>query len=141
MADHDQSTVPPTDGSSGAEAGMGRRAEEFSNEISQLKLSGSSAEGETRGLQLGVAGLVIPVVLAIVGILMVMSTSDAADQRAFASQTFWLGNIIVIIGAALFIRFSLGRYLRFWMIRLIHEQRAQTDRVVDAIERASAPID
>lgn len=91
-------------------------------------------------MKLGIAGLVIPVVLAVVGILLVASTSDAADQRAFASQTFWLGNIIVVIGATLFLRYSLGRYLRFWMIRLIHEQRAQTDRVVDAIERTSAPI-
>ncbi|MEZ5380365.1 MAG: hypothetical protein R2754_01075 [Microthrixaceae bacterium] len=120
---------------------MGARAEEFTAEISQLKLGGSSAQNEARALQLGIVGLVVPVVLAVVGILMVMSTSDAADQRAFASQTFWLGNIIVVVGAALFLRYSLGRYLRFWMIRLIHEQRAQTDRVVDAIERASAPLD
>ena len=128
----------PTDSASGP---MGPRAEEFTAEISQLKLSGSSAQNEARALQLGIVGLVVPLVLAVIGILMVMSTSDAADQRAFASQTFWLGNIIVVVGAALFLRYSLGRYLRFWMIRLIHEQRAQTDRVVDAIERASAPLD
>ncbi len=92
-------------------------------------------------MKLGIAGLAIPIVMAIVGILLVMSTSDAADQRAYASQTFWLGNIIVIVGAALFIRYSFGRYLRFWMIRLIHEQRAQTDRVVEALERTSARND
>ena len=119
---------------------MGDRAEAFTEEVGRLKLSGSSAEGEARAMKLGIAGLVIPVVLAVVGILLVASTSDAADQRAFASQTFWLGIIIVVIGATLFLRYSLGRYLRFWMIRLIHEQRAQTDRVVDAIERTSAPI-
>ncbi|MCB1026271.1 MAG: hypothetical protein R2704_17345 [Microthrixaceae bacterium] len=120
---------------------MGSRAEEFTQEIGRLKLAGSSAQNEARFTQLGVVALVVPVVLAVIGIIMVASTSDAADQRAFASQTFWLGNILVIIGATVFLRFSLGRYLRFWMIRLIHEQRAQTDRVVDAIERASAPID
>ena len=120
---------------------MGARADEFTEEISKLKLSGSSAENESRAIKLGIAGLVIPIVMAIVGILLVMSTSDAADQRAYASQTFWLGNIIVIVGAALFIRYSLGRYLRFWMIRLIHEQRAQTDRVVEALERSSAQRD
>ena len=123
------------------QAGMGARAEEFTQEISQLKMSGSSAENESRAMKLGIAGLVIPIVMAIVGIVLVMSTSDAADQRAYASQTFWLGNIIVIIGAALFIRYSLGRYLRFWMIRLIHEQRAQTDRVVEALERTSGRRD
>ncbi len=129
--------VDATDGG----GGLGDRADEFTREISQLKLSGSSAETESRALKLGIAGLVIPIVMAIIGILLVMSTSDAADQRAYASQTFWLGNIIVIVGAALFIRYSLGRYLRFWMIRLIHEQRAQTDRVVDALERTSARRD
>ena len=123
------------------QAGMGARAEEFTQEISQLKMSGSSAENESRAMKLGIAGLVIPIVMAIVGIVLVMSTSDAADQRAYASQTFWLGNIIVIVGAALFIRYSLGRYLRFWMIRLIHEQRAQTDRVVEALERTSGRRD
>ena len=47
----------------------------------------------------------------------------------------------MIVGAALFIRYSLGRYLRFWMIRLIHEQRAQTDRVVEALDRMSVRQD
>ena len=138
----DAGTVPgqPSGGAAGASS-MGPRAEEFTREISDLKLSGSSAETEARALKLGIAGLVIPIVMAIVGILLVMSTSDAADQRAYASQTFWLGNIIVIVGAALFIRYSLGRYLRFWMIRLIHEQRAQTDRVVEALDRMSVRQD
>ena len=69
------------------------------------------------------------------------STSDGADQRAFLGQTTYLGIVLVIVGAALFVRYSLSRYLRYWMIRLIHEQRTQTDRIVDAIDRASAPID
>ena len=149
MAQQDAQRLDPSTDSADAdtltgqpgEAGMGARSEEFTREISQLKLSGSSAETESRVMKLGIAGLVIPIVMAIVGILLVMSTSDAADQRAYASQTFWLGNIIAIVGAALFIRYSLGRYLRFWMIRLIHEQRAQTDRLVDALERTSARRD
>lgn len=144
MAQHDAqglgSSADQVDATDGG-GGMGGRSEEFTREISQLKLSGSSADTEARALKLGIAGLAIPIVMAIVGILLVMSTSDAADQRAYASQTFWLGNIIVIVGAALFIRYSLGRYLRFWMIRLIHEQRAQTDRVVEALERTSARND
>ena len=124
MAQHDAqglgSSADQVDATDGG-GGMGGRSEEFTREISQLKLSGSSADTEARALKLGIAGLAIPIVMAIVGILLVMSTSDA--------------------GAALFIRYSFGRYLRFWMIRLIHEQRAQTDRVVEALERTSARND
>ena len=42
----------------------------------------------------------------------------------------------IIAGAALFVRYSLARYLRFWLIRMTYESRANTDRIVDAIERA-----
>ena len=41
--------------------------------------------------------------------------------------------LVLIIGAALFVRFSLSRYLRFWLIREIYEQRVQTDRVVESL--------
>jgi hypothetical protein len=48
-----------------------------------------------------------------------------------------MGLALIIAGAALFVRYSLARYLRFWLIRLTYESRANTDRIVEAIERAS----
>ena len=76
--------------------------------------------------------------LAIVGAVQVINAGDSpADQRAFMASGSLLGIVLVIAGAALFVRFSLGRYLRFWLIRLVYEGRADTDRIVDAIERAS----
>ena len=130
-----------TDQGSPAMSEQSERMHEFAREVNAMKLKGASAESEQRNVVLGVVALVVPVVLAVLGIVLVMSTSDAADQRAFASQTFWLGNIVVVVGAAVFLRFSLGRFLRFWMVRLIHEQRTQTDRIVAAIERASEPVE
>ena len=38
-----------------------------------------------------------------------------------------------VIGSALFLRGSLAGFLRFWLARLIYEQKAQTDRVVDQL--------
>lgn len=119
----------------------GNRMEEFSREVEALKLRGGTAATEDRALKGGAVAMIVSIVLAVLGIILMMSTSDAADQRAFASQTFWLANILVVIGAVLFLRYSLGRYLRFWMVRLIHEQRTQTDRIVEAIDRASGPIE
>jgi hypothetical protein len=41
----------------------------------------------------------------------------------------------LIAGAALFIRYSVGRLLRFWLVRIVHEQRTETDRLIAAMEK------
>ena len=64
-----------------------------------------------------------------------------ADQRAYMAQGSFLGIALTIVGGALFIRYSLARYLRFWLIRSTYEQRANADLIVAAIERAAGPVD
>lgn len=114
------------------------RIEQFKSEIDGLKLRGSSSDGEKRLLILGVLLLIAGVGLAIFGAVEVGLVGDApADQRAYMAQGSFLGIALILAGAALFVRFSLARYMRFWMIRLTYESRANTDRVVDAIERAA----
>ena len=44
------------------------------------------------------------------------------------------GLAIVVAGAALFVRYSMSKFLRFWLVRLVHEQRAETDRLIAAIQ-------
>ena len=135
-------TAPGSSASGGADSAAGGgmssdRVDQFKQEIGDLRLKGSSAADENKLAKVGTAALIGGVALAILGAVMLTTTSDSADQRAFLAQTTFLGLAFLIVGSALFIRYSLSRYLRFWMIRLIHEQRAQTDRVVEAIEKAS----
>jgi hypothetical protein len=114
------------------------RIEQFRSEISELKLRGSSSEGERRLLVLGVVLVAVGVGLAVLGAVQVGNYGDSpADQRAFMAQGSFMGLALIIAGAALFIRFSLARYMRFWLIRMTYESRANTDRIVDAIERAA----
>jgi hypothetical protein len=114
------------------------RIEQFKSEIEDLKLRGSSSDGEKRLLALGIALAVIGVALAILGAIQVgASGGSPADQRAFMAQGSFMGLALIIAGAALFIRYSLARYMRFWLIRLTYESRANTDRIVEAIDRAS----
>jgi len=115
------------------------RVESFTQEIESLKLKASSAENEKRLLFLGVLALVAGLALAILGGIQVTNNTDAANQRAFMATGTFLGIALIIFGAALFVRFSLARYMRFWLIRLIHESRANTDRIVEVIESTKQP--
>ncbi len=82
--------------------------------------------------------IVIGIGLAVLGAVQVgASGGNPADQRAFMAQGSFMGLALIIAGAALFVRYSLARFMRFWLIRLTFESRANTDRVVDAIERAA----
>ncbi len=110
----------------------------FEAEIASLRLKGGDAGSENQLLRAGVAGMGLGVVLAVAGAALMSSTATASAQRAYMVQGAMLGLALLVVGAALFIRYSLGRYLRFWMIRLVHEERANTDRLIEAIERASS---
>ena len=102
------------------------RVEQFQAEINSMKVKASGAENESRLLILG-----------IVGVLQVGGAADALDQQSFLATGSFLGIALIIAGAALFVRYSLARYLRFWLVRLVYESRANTDRIVEAIDRAA----
>lgn len=112
------------------------RVEEFQTEIRALKLRAGGAESEKRLLALGVVMGVAGVVLAVLGGIQASSDAIAANQRAAVATGSFIGIALLIGGAALFVRYSLARYMRFWLVRLVHESRANTDRIVEAIERS-----
>ena len=118
------------------------RVQQFRAEIDELKLKGGSAENERRLLALGVALMVVGLGLVVFGAIQVGRFGGSpADQRAYMAQGSYVGLALVIAGGVLFVRYSIARYLRFWLIRTTYEQRTNTDRVVDAIERASGLSD
>lgn len=115
-----------------------QRIEEFRSEIDSLKLKGSSGENEQKFLVGGIVLLVLGALLAIYGAIQVGNSGGSlADQIAFLAQGSLVGIVLAVAGVGLFLRYSLGRYLRFWMIRQTYEARANTDRIVDALERAA----
>ena len=115
------------------------RVAEFTSEIESMKLKATSAAGEKRLLVLGLVTLAAGLVLTIVGGIQVTNNTAPADQRAFMATGTFIGIALIIAGAAFFVRYSLARYLRFWLLRLVWESRANADRIVDAIDRASQP--
>ena len=112
------------------------RLEQFRTAVDDLKLKGASGLGERRLLVAGVVLAAIGVALGALGAIQVGLHGDSpADQRAYMAQGSLFGLAFVIVGVGLFVRYSLARYLRFWLVRLTYESRANTDRIVEAIER------
>jgi membrane protein DedA with SNARE-associated domain len=71
-------------------------------------------------------------VLSLVGYFTSHGTTDPLAQND-ATITAIIGLSITVAGGALFVRYSIAQFLRFWLARLSYEQQAQTDRVVEAL--------
>jgi hypothetical protein len=56
-------------------------------------------------------------------------TESSLSQRDYLIVAV-IGLTLAVVGAALFLRYSIAQFLRFWLARLIYEQQAQTDRIV-----------
>jgi hypothetical protein len=110
------------------------RVEQFKTEIAGMNLRDPSTTRDRQLLRLGVALLVVGIAVGVYAYTLSHGTNDALQQR----DAIVVGLIAVsvsIAGAALFVRYSLAQFLRFWIARLTYEQQAQTDRVVDAIKQ------
>lgn len=113
------------------------RVEQFTNDISAMRLRPTSGESESKFLVLGVVAAVAGLVLVVLGGIGAQQQANEYHQRAYMATGSYLGLALLVAGATLFLRFSIARFMRFWLIRLVHESRENTDRLIAAIERAS----
>ncbi|MEY4360821.1 MAG: hypothetical protein RL391_127 [Actinomycetota bacterium] len=116
------------------------RIQAFTQEIGELKLRGSRGDRERILLVIGVIALIAGVVLAVVGGFQASGTTDLGDQVAFLATGTFIGLALVVLGTALFIRYSVARFMRFWLVRLVHEHRSETDRVVAALREIESKL-
>jgi|SRR5690242_18074196 hypothetical protein len=108
------------------------RVEQFKSEIASMRLRDPSTARDRQLLRLGLALMVVGVVLGVYAYSLSHGTEDALQQRD-AIVVALVGVSVTVAGSALFVRYSVAQFLRFWLARLTYEQQAQTDRVVDAL--------
>jgi membrane-associated HD superfamily phosphohydrolase len=113
------------------------RIESFKTDIEDMKLKSSSQK--ERGLQL------LAVLLMVGGVITAFSAyfssthqDDFRDQNeliilAIASLT------LVLIGAVMFVRYSMAKFLRFWLLRQFYEGQDHIDRIVHAMGNGGDP--
>lgn len=109
-----------------------QRVAQFKAEIAEMHLPDQATGRDRLLLRAGGVLMVVGVVLAPVAYAISHGTTNALQQRD-AQVLAIAGLVVAIVGSALFLRYSLAQFLRFWLARLSWEQQAQTDRVVDAV--------
>ncbi len=109
------------------------RADTFKADMAELKLADPAASGERRTLQAGIGLMVLGVVLVLLGWYGASGVSEVWKEIPYLISGGLGGLTVAVIGAALYLRASLARQQRLVLVRLLAEQRHQTDRLVEAL--------
>lgn len=110
------------------------RVEQFTAEIADMKLPDTATSRDRLLLRVGVALMVVGVATGVIAYVIGHGTTNPLQQRD-AIVLAVIGLTLAVVGGAVFLRYSMAQFLRFWLARLSWEQQAQTDRVVDAVRR------
>lgn len=110
------------------------RIDEFKAEVADLKLKSGVSSSE-RVLQIiGAVLMVVGVLLAFISYFSSTNQSDQRDQMDLLILA--LGGLgLSVCGAAMFLRYSIARFLRVWLLRQMYEDRQHLDEVVAAIRQ------
>lgn len=115
------------------------RIDRFKAEMMEIGVRDPVAARELALLRLGVALLVIGPIWVVVTYFISHSTRNPLQQRdAMIGAIF--GLTLAVAGMALFIRYSLGRFLRFWLARFSFEQQEQATELSSAMKTRSRPL-
>lgn len=110
------------------------RVERFKQEVGELKLTAASGGKERTLLGLGVVLMVAGIVIGLGGFMSTTNLDDVRDQNEMIVLAL-AGVATTVTGAALFLRYSIGRLLRFWLLRQIYEGQEQIERLVERLGR------
>jgi hypothetical protein len=105
---------------------------EFQSEVDALKVGGGRANPERTWLKVGTIGLVVAIVIEVIAYFGSHGTTDPLAQRDYIIVAL-LGLTIAVAATGLFVTFTLTRYFRYWLIRLIYQDRESSDRLIDAL--------
>ncbi len=120
--------APPSDPTAQSAA-----AERLEQGVAELHVPEPTADVERALVR---AGMALPIIgLVIVGVAWygASGTGYVNDQIPYLISGGLGGLGLMLIGLGLFLRYSITHLIRFGVARMVHEQQAQADRIVDAM--------
>jgi hypothetical protein len=98
------------------------RRQQFEADIAKVRVKTGGAAGEPRLIALGVVLMVVGAAVALISFFVSGSQADTRDVLSMIILAVF-GLALAVIGMAVFLRYSIGRFLRFWLLRLVYEQQ------------------
>lgn len=95
---------------------------QFEEEIARLRASNNAGPADRRMAVAGVVAAVVGIVIVLIAYRQTMNYSDQRDQMESLVLAL-LGIALVVLGSVVYLRNSLTRFMRFWLLRTIYEQR------------------
>ena len=113
-------STPATVPAANTMAGATQR--DFSAELGKLRASNNSGPMDRSVSVLGVLLAIVGLVVILVSFMQSRGYSSILNQMdALILSLFGIG--LIIVGSALYIRGAMTRFLRYWLLRMVYEQR------------------
>jgi hypothetical protein len=107
--------------------------ERLERDVTELRVPEPTADVERLLIRLGMALPIIGLVIIGVAWYGASGTGYVADQIPYLISGGVGGVGLILIGLGLFLRYSVTHLIRFGVARMVHEQQAQADRIVEAM--------
>ena len=102
-------------------APAGRR-EQFEEEIAAVRIKSAKTEVERRLIRMGIGFMALGLLTNMFAARMSTNLSDTRDVLSTVVLALF-GLTLALVGAAVFVCYSMGRVLRFWLLRVIYEMQ------------------
>ena len=104
------------------------RAERFASEIGELRIEDPAPGRHGLWLRVGAVLMVVGLLATLVAVGQSMSTTNPLAQRD--AQTIAVAGVAgTIVGAAVYLRYSVTKVLRFWLARLSFDLQQHADQL------------
>jgi len=110
------------------------RVERFKTEAAELNLKAGNASNETKFQAIGLIAMIAGIAVAFIAYA---GSGSLSDQRDVQTQTTFavFGLTLAVAGGFVFLRYSLGKFLRLWLLRQMYEGQAHVDQIVESVKR------
>ena len=113
---------------------------DFAAELSRLKVKGGESEPDRALAFVGILLFVVGIVLIVFALQSAHTTADPLVQNERIILAIF-GALLGLSGVVVWARYSLTRYFRYWLLRVIFEERLQQDRTIEVLERIEQKLD
>jgi hypothetical protein len=100
----------------------GATQRDLSTELGKLRASNNSGPMDGKVSVLGVLLAIVGLVIILISFMQSRGYSDIRDQMDALILSLF-GIALVIVGSTLYVRSSMTRFLRYWLLRMVYEQR------------------